>query len=146
MARYDFPILLVEDNPDHAELVSRALLDQYPELQINHVSDGEVALDYLFKRQKFKKAGSAPEPYFILLDLRLPKVDGLTVLNTIKTSEQLKHIPVIILTTSSAKKDTQKAYDLYANSYMVKPTSFKKFSSLMNKLGDYWLTANHQAS
>ena len=135
-------ILLVEDNEAHAELVIRGLRDQQVANRIHHVTDGEQALDYLFHRGAFADIREHPRPNLVLLDLRLPKVDGLEVLRTIKTSPALLRLPVVILTSSDAESDIAKSYDYHANSYVVKPLDFKTFTSLMKDLGFYWLGWN----
>ncbi len=135
-------ILLVEDNADHAELVMRCFEDHRIANKIYHVSDGEQALDYLFHRGKYKNPQSCPTPHLILLDLRLPKIDGLDVLKEIRVSESFKGIPVVVLTTSKADKDLLKAYDHHVNSYLVKPVDFEQFKQLMSALGYYWLAWN----
>lgn len=135
-------ILLVEDNPDHAELAIRNLDDAKIANKVFHVDDGEKALDYLFNRGKFTDNKAYPRPHLVLLDLRLPKVDGLEVLKEVKSSEQLKTIPVVILTTSSAERDLAMAYDYHANSYVTKPVDFDIFSHLLQDLGYYWLAWN----
>jgi CheY-like chemotaxis protein len=136
-------ILLVEDNPAHAELIIRSLEDHKVPNDIYHAYDGEVALDYLFHRGPYQDAHENPRPHVILLDIRMPKIDGIQVLKEIKSSAELKHIPVIILTTSEAEGDVQKAYQNYANSYLVKPVDFDEFMQLMDELGFYWLNWNH---
>ncbi|MCB8943896.1 MAG: response regulator [Ardenticatenaceae bacterium] len=136
-------ILLVEDNPAHAELIIRSLEDHKVPNDIYHAYDGEVALDYLFQRGPYNDALQNPRPHVILLDIRMPKIDGIQVLKEIKASTELKHIPVIILTTSEAEADVQKAYQNYANSYLVKPVDFDEFMQLMDELGFYWLNWNH---
>jgi two-component system, response regulator len=135
-------ILLVEDNEDHAELVIRGMKDQRVANKIHHVPDGEAALDYLFRRGKYVPIKSSPLPNLILLDLRLPRIDGLEVLKTIKETSHLQRIPVVILTSSSAESDIAKSYDYHANSYVVKPLDFKTFTKLMDDLGFYWLGWN----
>ena len=136
-------ILLVEDNPAHAELVSRSFEDHRVANQIYHVADGEAALDYLWRRGDYAEPADSPRPHIILLDLRLPKIDGLEVLKTIKSTSDFETIPVIILTTSAAERDVVKAYEAHANSYLVKPVDFEKFTKLMDELGFYWLGWNH---
>jgi CheY-like chemotaxis protein len=136
-------ILLVEDNPAHAELIMRSLEEQVIPTDIYHVSDGEKALDYLFQRKPYDDQIAHPRPHIVLLDIRMPKVDGIEVLKEIKFSEELKHIPVIILTTSEAEKDVRRAYKYYANSYLVKPVDFDKFLQLMAEIGSYWLNWNY---
>jgi two-component system response regulator len=135
-------ILLVEDNEAHAELVIRGMRDQQVANKIHHVVDGEQALDYLFLRGTYADAKQNPRPNLILLDLRLPRVDGLEVLHTIKTTPSLMRIPVVILTSSDAESDIAKSFDYHANSYVVKPLDFKTFTKLMKDLGFYWLGWN----
>ena len=135
-------ILLVEDNLDHAKIVKRSLKDHQVANEIRHVVDGQDALDYLYRRGVYANPEKSPRPHVIFLDLRLPKVDGLSVLRKIKESEDLHRIPVVILSTSEAEQDVSQAYDFHANSYVVKPLDFKKFSMLMKDLGFYWLAWN----
>ena len=135
-------ILLVEDNDDHAELVMRNMRDQRVANIIYRVSDGQEAIDFLFHRGKYETDRKSPRPNLILLDLWLPKVDGLEVLKNIKESPDLRRIPVVILTSSSAEADVARSYDHHANSYVVKPLDFKTFTSLMHDLGYYWLGWN----
>lgn len=135
-------ILLVEDNEDHAELVKRNLEEQAIAHVIYHVTDGEAALDYLFHRGVYLNESVAPRPELILLDLRLPKIDGLSVLKEIKDCEDLKIIPTIILTSSESDADISSAYANYANSFLVKPMDFQNYTKLMQELGLYWLTCN----
>ena len=116
--------------------------DQQVANTIHHVVDGEKALDYLFMREAYADPVKNPRPNFILLDLRLPRVDGLEVLRTIKTTPSLLRIPVVILTSSDAETDIAKSYDYHANSYVVKPLEFKSFTKLMKDLGFYWLGWN----
>ncbi len=137
-------ILLVEDNPNHAELVMRSFQDHRMANKIYHVLDGEAVLDYLFRQGDYADPEASPRPHLILLDLRLPKIDGLEILNKIKTDKELRCIPVVVLTTSEAESDQYKAYDNYVNSYLVKPVDFDKFTQLMQDLGFYWLCWNRQ--
>jgi CheY-like chemotaxis protein len=138
-------ILLVEDDPAHAEIVRRNFVNfrivNRP-VQLVHVADGQQALDYLFRRAEFQDPNQSPRPNLILLDLRLPKVDGLEVLKTIKADAELARIPVVVLTTSAAEVDMAKAYGNHANSYLVKPVDFPQFLKLMDALGYYWLVWN----
>ena len=127
-------ILLVEDNPDHAELIVRSFQDHRVVNKIYHVIDGEAALGYLFRRGEYADPESSPDPHVILLDLRLPKIDGLQVLREIKADEKLSRIPVIVLTTSDAESDLAQVYESHANSYLVKPVDFDKFTQLMQDL------------
>jgi CheY-like chemotaxis protein len=135
-------ILLVEDNDAHAELVRRSFSLHNLANRIYHVSDGEEALDYLYRRGKFEDPASSPRPHVILLDLRLPRIDGLEVLREIKADESLRRIPVVVLTTSDAETDVARAYEAHANSYLVKPVDFQRFSQLMRDFGYYWLVWN----
>ena len=137
-------ILLVEDNPAHAELVIRNLRRHRVANVIRHVSDGEEALHYVLRQGNYADAATSPRPHIVLLDLRLPKVDGLEVLKTIKTHAELRQLPVIILTTSNAESDVARAYEYHANSYLVKPVDFDNFTELMEILGLYWLGWNCQ--
>ena len=141
-------ILLVEDDPNHAELVGFALDDQQVASTVHHVSDGQEALDYLFRQGDYAELDKSPRPHLILLDLRLPKVDGLEVLKEITTShdQELRRIPVVVLTSSEAEKDTAAAYDYRANSYLVKPVDFTKFQRLIADLIFYWLVWNRLAA
>jgi CheY-like chemotaxis protein len=136
-------ILFVEDNEDHAELVMRSLEDHRVANRIHHLSDGEAALDYLLRRGQYADPESSPRPHLVLLDLRLPKIDGLEVLQEIRSHKELERLPVVILTTSYTEIDVSKAYAHHANSYLVKPLDFEKFSRLMKDLGFYWLNWNH---
>ena len=135
-------ILLVEDDPDHAELIIRGLEDNLVANRIHHVSDGEAALDYLFRRGEYADGEKSPRPHLILLDLRLPKIDGLEVLREIKADGEMRPIPVVVLTSSAAESDMARAGDNYANSYLVKPVEFDPFRRMMRDLGFYWLVWN----
>jgi len=135
-------ILLVEDEDAHAAIVKRNFNDFKLANKINHVKDGQAALDYLYQRDAYSDSSSSPRPELILLDLRLPKVDGLEVLKTIKTDPTLMPIPVVIMTTSSAEKDITQAYDNYANSYLVKPLDLQQFMPMLESIGFYWLVWN----
>ena len=136
-------ILLVEDHIPHAELGKRNFARHRVANQIHHVTDGEAALAYLFRRGPYADPATSPRPHVILLDLRLPKVSGLEVLREIKTTNELQTIPVVILTTSTAERDVSRAYEQHANSYLVKPVGFAEFARLMQDLGFYWLAWNH---
>lgn len=135
-------VMLVEDNIDHAELVIRTMEDHRIANTIKHFSDGQTALDYLMRRGEYAEPASSPRPHVILLDLRLPRVDGLEVLRLIKEEPEVQKIPIIVLTTSEAERDVARAYDNHVNSYLVKPVGFEEFSKLMNDLGFYWLGWN----
>lgn len=135
-------VMLVEDNIDHAELVIRTLSEHRVANKIRHFIDGQAALDYLLRQGEFSDPAKSPRPHIILLDLRLPRVDGMEVLKVIKASSDLQHIPVVVLTTSEAERDVAKAYINHANSYLVKPVGFEEFNKLMEDLGFYWLEWN----
>jgi CheY-like chemotaxis protein len=135
-------VMLVEDNIDHAELVIRTLEEHRIANKVRHFHDGQSALDYLFQRGEYADPAESVRPHMILLDLRLPRVDGIDVLKAIKENDKLKSIPVVILTTSEADKDVTKAYNHHANSYLVKPVGFDEFKQLMDDLGYYWLSWN----
>jgi CheY-like chemotaxis protein len=136
-------VMLIEDNIDHAELVIRTLEEHRIANKVRHFLDGQSALDYLFLRGDYAEhRAEAQRPHLILLDLRLPRVDGIDVLKAIKEDPGLKGIPVVVLTTSEAEKDVAKAYYNHANSYLVKPVGFEDFKKLMDDLGFYWLGWN----
>ena len=137
-------ILLVEDDPAHAEIVRRNFEKSRVANRLIHVADGQAAIDYLYRKEAFADPLASPRPGVILLDLRLPKVDGLEVLKTIKSDPGLATIPVVVLTTSAAEADMVKAYDLHANSYLVKPVDFPQFVALLDTLGYYWLAWNER--
>jgi len=138
----DFTILLVEDDSDHAELVFRCLREQLPNARVQHVRDGQAALDYLLRRNEYGDPATSPTPELVLLDLRLPLVDGLSVLEEIKRSPDLRRVPTVVLTTSDAPKDLQRAYAAHVNSYLVKPMDFEQFSRQVQDLGLYWIGWN----
>jgi CheY-like chemotaxis protein len=135
-------IMLIEDNLDHAELVIRTMQDHRIANEVRHLLDGQSALNYLFRRGEFSDPQSSPRPHLILLDLRLPGVDGIDILKTVKEDPGLKTIPVVVLTTSESEKDVARAYYNHANSYLVKPVGFEEFHKLMEDLGFYWLGWN----
>lgn len=135
-------ILLVEDDPAHAEIVRRNFREFRMANRLEHVEDGQEALDYLHRQGRYTDQETAPRPGLILLDLRLPRVDGLEVLQHIKEDPELQFIPVVVLTTSAAESDMVRAYANHANSYLVKPVDFSQFLELMKILGYYWLVWN----
>ncbi|HEV8661853.1 MAG TPA: response regulator [Candidatus Methylomirabilis sp.] len=134
------PILLVEDNPADVELTLRAFKQRKLSNPIAVVRDGEEALDYVHRRGRF--AGDAPIPGVILLDLRLPKVDGLEVLREVKAHPVYRNIPVVVLTTSAEDRDIKKSYELGAASYIVKPVEFEKFLQVVERIDLYWMLTN----
>lgn len=135
-------ILLVEDNGSDAELALHALKKSKLANSICHVHDGEEALDFLFCRGKFQNRHFEGAPNLVLLDLKLPKVDGLQVLQTLKSDPRTKPIPVIILTSSKEERDLVNSYQLGVNSYIQKPVDFSQFQEVVRHLGMYWLLMN----
>ncbi len=135
-------VLLVEDNPDHAELTLKALKDGNLLNEIAWVKDGEEALDFLYHRGRYTDATKAPRPGLILLDLRLPKVDGHEVLRRIKGDEDLRPIPVVMLTTSEREDEISQSYRAGANSFVSKPVRFADFVERVRSLKLYWVLTN----
>jgi CheY-like chemotaxis protein len=135
-------IMLIEDNMDHAELIIRTTKEHPIPNEVRHFPDGRSALDYLFRRDSFSDPVSSPRPQVILLDVHLPGIDGIDLLRTIKMSDELKVIPVIMLTSSAAESDIARAYRNHANSYLVKPVGCEQFKELMDNLCFFWLGHN----
>ncbi|MBI3561111.1 MAG: response regulator [Gammaproteobacteria bacterium] len=135
-------ILLVEDNDAHTKLILRAMQEDRLTNPVYCVRDGEEALDYLFHRGGYTDTNKHPRPDIILLDLKLPKINGLEVLRTIKESADLKMIPVVVLTSSTDQRDVDKAYQHYVNSYISKPLDFDKFRLVVQELDYYWTIIN----
>lgn len=135
-------ILFIEDDPAHAELTLRSFKRNKLDKHIVHLSDGQQALDYLNRHGIYTNPESSPRPNLILLDLRLPKVDGLEVLKEIRANPELNSIPVVILTTSGADSDIANAYAYNASSYLVKPIIYQEFASLIETFGLYWIVWN----
>jgi len=140
MQTKDVKILLVEDNPDDIELTLKAFEKQNLVNDIIVARDGEEALDILFQRNK--ESAEQRNIDLVLLDLKLPKVDGLEVLKQIKENPKTKIIPVIVLTSSKEENDMSKSYRLGVNSYIRKPVNFEKFSEVVMQLGLYWMLLN----
>lgn len=136
-------ILLVEDNPRDAELTIRALKKHNLASKLFHVEDGVEALDYLFRRGKYAERDAKILPKVILLDLKLPRINGLEVLRALKADDRTMAIPVVVVTSSAEDPDVRAAYQLGANSYVIKPVQFDAFIDAMTKLGIYWLMVNH---
>jgi len=135
-------ILLVEDEPAHAELTRRAIRKAGNANRVFTVSDGEEALDYLYHRGKYEDNVKYPLPGLILLDIKLPGIDGIEILKTIKEDALLKRIPVIMLTTSEREEDIARSYNHYANSYLTKPVGFKEFEEKIMQIEFYWMILN----
>ena len=137
-------ILLVEDNPRDAELTIRALHKRNLANHLVHVQDGQEALDWLFCTGLYAGRNINHTPKIILLDLKLPKVDGMEVLRAIRTDERIRLTPVVILTSSKEEQDVVQSYSLGVNSYIVKPVDFEKFSTAVAEAGHYWLLVNRK--
>jgi CheY-like chemotaxis protein len=135
-------ILLVEDNPDDVELTMRALKKNNIKNEIVVAHDGVEALDYLFGTGTHAERDTSVMPLVILLDLKLPKIDGLDVLKHIRSENRTKMIPVVILTSSKEEKDLIESYSFHANSYIQKPVDFDQFMDTVRHLGLYWLILN----
>jgi len=135
-------ILLIEDNMNDAELTIRALRKSKLTNNLIHLKDGAEAIEFLFGTGKFEGRDISNKPKVILLDLKMPKVDGLEVLTKIKANTLTKAIPVVMLTSSKEHPDIERAYALGANSYIVKPVEFDEFTKVVTDLGFYWLLKN----
>lgn len=135
-------ILIVEDNPNDAEMALRALRRNNLTNNVLGVGDGEEALDFIYCRGAFEKKDPCLLPKIILLDLKLPKVDGLEVLRVMKNDPEKKSIPIIVLTSSKEEKDIVASYQLGVNSYIIKPVEFEKFVEAVRDVGLYWLLLN----
>jgi two-component system response regulator len=135
-------ILLVEDNPQDAELTIRALKKHNLANRLFAVEDGAEALDFIFCRGKYAARNLGDSPKVVLLDLKLPKVNGLEVLRALKENERTRSVPVVIVTSSKEDPDIKAAYALGTNGYVVKPVEFEAFADAVSKLGLYWLLVN----
>jgi len=135
-------ILMVEDDLAHAEIVRRNLDSGRVANHLVHVTDGQAALDYVNREGDFRDPATSLRPGVILLDLHLPRVDGMEVLKILKSDPKLSSIPVVILTTSKSEQEMVQAYDLHANSYLIKPVDFTQFAQLIETFGYYWLAWN----
>jgi len=136
-------ILLVEDNPNDVELALRALKKNNLANRLHIVKDGSEALDFIFGRGEHQHRKVENGPRVILLDLKLPKVDGVEVLRAIRSDPRTRFIPVVVLTSSSEERDIVETYKLGVNSYIIKPVNFEKFIDVVRELGYYWLLLNH---
>lgn len=140
----DVEILLVEDSPSDAELTIRALKKKNLANKLFHVSDGAEALDFIFGTGQYSGRAIENKPAVILLDLKLPKVDGFEVLRRIKTSKEYCTIPVVVMTSSTEERDVVQSYQLGVNSFINKPVDFAKFTDAIAELGFYWLLLNRK--
>ena len=138
-------ILLVEDNQMDVVLTLDAFRESKLKNKVNVTRDGQEALDYLFCQGKFTDRALYPMPNLILLDLKMPGIDGFEVLRKIKSTDKLKRIPVVILTSSKEEGDRALSYDIGANSYLLKPVSFDGFTDVVKKIDDYWFKLNINA-
>ncbi len=135
-------ILYIEDNPSDIELTLRALKKHNVANSVQVIKDGEEALEYIFATGRYVERNTKENPKVILLDLKLPKVGGLEILKRLKSEEQTKTIPVVVLTSSREEKDMIESYEYGVNSYVVKPINFESFSEAVSALGLYWLLIN----
>ena len=142
METNDVDILLIEDNPYEAQLTIRSLASKNLTDNLIHIDDGAEALDFIFARGIYKNRPIKNHPKLVLLDLKLPKVDGLEVLRQIKADERTKTIPVVILTSSKEEQDITTSSIYGVNSYIVKPVQFEEFSKTVGELGMYWMLLN----
>lgn len=146
-AAHNIEVLLVEDNPRDAALTLRVLRKHHLANQVTHVRDGEEALDWLFGAGRYAERDDGwPRPRVVLLDLKLPKRDGLEVLRAIRADERTCTLPVVVLTSSREERDLIESYKLGVNSYVVKPVGFDEFSAAMVETGHYWLIVNEVPS
>lgn len=139
---HNIEIILVEDSIEDANLVIRSLKKNNLSNSIVHLKDGAEALDFIFAKEKYADRKIEDKPKLILLDLKMPKVDGLQVLRDLKTDERTKSIPVVIMTSSREDRDLVESYKLGVNGYVVKPVSFENFAKAVAELGLFWLMIN----
>ena len=143
MNRYEeVEILLVEDNPKDAEMTQRALRKHNLGNKVHWVKDGAEALDYAFCRGEYSDRSPGRPPRLILLDIKMPKVDGIEVLRQIKGDEKMRGVPVVVMTSSNEERDVVDSYRLGVNSYIVKPIEFPAFLEVVAKIGLYWVLTN----
>jgi CheY-like chemotaxis protein len=134
-------ILLIEDDPDDAELIVTGLRRSNLGNEIDVVRDGVEGLDYLYRRGDYA-ARTTPDPLLILLDLKMPRIDGRQVLQQVKADPRLRHVPVVLLTSSAHEKDVAMGYDLGANAYVVKPVHFRDLIDAVAQIGLFWIVVN----
>ncbi|MBN1910288.1 MAG: response regulator [Pirellulales bacterium] len=132
----------MEDDASHAELLMRCLVRHEIHCVVHHVVDGEGAMDYLLRRGKYSDPAASPRPRIVLMDLRLPKIDGLELLEQIKSCPSLQKTPIVVLTTSAMESEITKAYARQANSVLCKPTDYSEFVEMVDCLARYWLQWN----
>ena len=142
--KHEYEIVIVEDNPNDAELMVRSLRKNRLANSLIVLEDGEQAMDFIFCRGKYADRDISRPPKVIFLDLKLPKVNGLEILKQVKSNELTRKIPVIIVTSSKEDPDIAAAYNLGANSYVVKPVDFNNFVETIDRLGLYWLVVNEK--
>jgi two-component system response regulator len=142
MQAQEIEIILVEDNPDDAGLTIRALKKQNLANNLVHLKDGEEALNFLFSQGPYKDKPISKTPKVVLLDLKMPKINGIEVLQKIRSDERTKTIPVVVLTSSNEDPDIKECYKLGVNSYIVKPVGFDDFTKVVAELGFYWMVLN----
>lgn len=139
---HDVEVLLLEDSPEDAGLVIRTLKKNNLANRLLHLPNGAEGLEFLFAKGKYAERKVEDTPKLIILDLKMPKVDGIQVLRAIRADERTKYIPVVIMTSSREDKDIEETYKLGANSYVVKPVSFETYTKVVTDLGLYWLQVN----
>jgi len=140
---HEVDILFIEDNHHEAELTIRSLKKHNLVNKLKHIDDGAEALDFIFSKGIYSDRENSPTPKLIILDLKLPKVDGLEILRQLKADDRTKTIPVVILTSSQEERDVIESYRLGVNSYIVKPVNFESFTTTVADLGLYWMILNH---
>ena len=142
MAQEQVEILLAEDNPEEAEMTIRALRRNNLANQLHWVKDGAEALDYLFGTGEYAGRDTSRPPRLVLLDIKMPKVDGIEVLRRLKQDDATRRIPVVVMTSSNEERDVFESYRLGVNSYIVKPVQFDAFMETVAKIGMYWVLTN----
>ena len=142
MPESEVEILLIEDNPNDAELTIRALTKNKIKNKLIHLNDGEIAIEFLFGTGRYEGRDILKKPKVILLDLKMPKVGGIELLKKIKANDNTKNIPVVVLTSSKENPDIEQSYTLGANSYIVKPVDFDNFIKAVSDIGFYWMILN----
>lgn len=138
MGEEPFVVLMAEDDEHDILATERAWEKHHVANPLRIVKDGESCLDYLYQRGRYSEAGSAPRPGILLLDIKMPRLDGFGVLRRIKEDQSLRRLPVVVLTTSKAEEDRLRSYDLGANAFIVKPVGFENFSAAMRMINLFW--------